>query len=254
MSDAGVGLLVSVRSLEEARAALEGGCTVVDVKEPGRGPLGMADPEVIREVTEWGSGRGVATSMAMGEVVDWSDSQVADWESLSVDFAKLGLSGLARDDGPRDGPTDWPGDWQSLREQLSGPREWIAVAYADAERCGAPELELVVAAAIEGGCAGVLIDTWDKTGGGLRDHVSPGRLESVRDSTRAAGLLLALAGKVSLEDLPEVTRVQPDLVAVRSAACRDGRRELEIEADRVRELADRLGCASVSVGAWRHAG
>ena len=135
---------------------------------------------------------------------------------------------------------------------LANPAD--AVAYADAEHCGAPELDLVVAAAIETGCAGVLIDTWDKTAGGLRDHVSMDQLESVRERTAAAGLLLALAGKVSLEDLPEVTRVQPDLVAVRSAACRDGRRDLEVEADRVRELADRLGCASVSVAAWRHAG
>ena len=250
MSGGGVGLLVSVRSLEEAKAAFEGGCTVLDVKEPTRGPLGMADREVIREVSEWGSGRGVATSMAMGEVVDWSDSRVAQWEPLSVDFAKLGLSGLA----PGEGSRDWLRDWQSLRERLNGPGRWIAVAYADAEHCGAPELDLVVAAAIETGCAGVLIDTWDKTAGGLRDHVSMDQLESVRERTAAAGLLLALAGKVSLEDLPEVTRVQPDLVAVRSAACRDGRRDLEVEANRVRELADRLGCASVSVAAWRHAG
>jgi len=250
VSGGGVGLLVSVRSLEEARAALEGGCTVLDVKEPERGPLGMADPEVIREVAEWGSGRGVATSMAMGEVVDWSDSRVQGWERLSVDFAKLGLSQLAR----QAGSSAWSEEWRALRERLAGPTQWIAVAYADSWHCGAPELDDVVAAAIETGCAGVLIDTWDKTGGGLRDHVTADRLESVRETTRAAGLLLALAGKVSLQDLPEVTRVQPDLVAVRSAACRDGRRELGIEAGRVRELADRLGCASVSVGAWRHAG
>ena len=250
MTVGGVGLLVSVRSLEEAVAAVEGGCTVLDVKEPARGPMGMADREVIREVTGWGRRRGVATSMAMGELLDWDDARVAGFDPPAVDFAKLGLSGLGRASGQR----EWSMEWQSLRERLAGPWRWIAVAYADAPRCGAPQLDEVVAAAIETRCAGVLIDTWDKSRGRLTDHLSTERLESVRESTRRAGLLLALAGRVSLEDLSEVVGVQPDLVAVRSAACRDGRRELPVEADRVRELVDRLGCASVSVEAWRHAG
>ena len=44
------GLLVSVRSAEEARAALAGGATVIDIKEPDRGPLGRAEPEVWQQV------------------------------------------------------------------------------------------------------------------------------------------------------------------------------------------------------------
>ena len=42
------GLLVSVRSADEARTALAGGATVIDVKEPERGPLGRADPATWR--------------------------------------------------------------------------------------------------------------------------------------------------------------------------------------------------------------
>ena len=38
-------LLVSVRSAEEARAALEGGAALIDVKEPSRGSLGSASVE-----------------------------------------------------------------------------------------------------------------------------------------------------------------------------------------------------------------
>ena len=73
MSGEAVGLLVSVRSVQEARAASEGGCAVLDVKEPAHGPLGMADPAVIGEAVECGRAAGVATSMALGEVVDWTD-------------------------------------------------------------------------------------------------------------------------------------------------------------------------------------
>ena len=38
------GLLVSVRDGQEARAALDGGAAVIDVKEPLRGSLGLPQP------------------------------------------------------------------------------------------------------------------------------------------------------------------------------------------------------------------
>ncbi|HCK54198.1 MAG TPA: hypothetical protein DIC23_13350 [Planctomycetaceae bacterium] len=250
MTGCGPGLLVSVRSLAEARAAIGGGCAVLDLKEPSRGPLGMADPEVVGEAAGWGRSRGVATSMAMGEVADWSDEAVAEFTLPAVDFAKLGLAQLAGD-GRDDG---WVTRWKTVRDRLGGECRWIAVAYADARVCGAPGLEAVMAAAIETDCAGVLIDTWDKSGGSLTHHLSQKQLEEVRGTTRDAGLLLALAGRVSIEDLDEVSAVEPDLVAVRSAACQDGRRDLPVEERRVRELVARLGGTIGSVESWRNAG
>ena len=43
----GTGLLVSVRSAEEAITAVKAGADLIDVKEPARGPLGMAEAEVV---------------------------------------------------------------------------------------------------------------------------------------------------------------------------------------------------------------
>src|SRR5947209_20487137 len=45
-------LLVSVRNVAEAEAALAGGCDVLDLKEPGRGAMGMADISTIEAVLE----------------------------------------------------------------------------------------------------------------------------------------------------------------------------------------------------------
>lgn len=253
-------MLVSVRSLEEARAAVEGGCTVLDVKEPTRGPLGMADPDVVRDVVRYGAGRGVVCSMALGEVVEWAGRRVSDWEPIAIDFAKLGLSDVSDVSGTAvaDGDRDWRANWCGLRQRLVGPRQWIAVAYADGAQCGAPEVDDVVGAAIETGCAGVLIDTWDKTGGSLTDWLPRSRLRAVRESTDEAGLLLALAGKVSLKNLSEVMGVRPDLVAVRGAVCCEGRRESHVEAKLVgrlvSELAVRMNCEVVSARSARHAG
>ena len=47
-------LLVSVRDLGEAAAALAGGADLIDVKEPIRGPLGRADEATIRGIVDAG--------------------------------------------------------------------------------------------------------------------------------------------------------------------------------------------------------
>src|SRR5215212_6095908 len=51
------GLLVSVRNVEEAHRALEGGAALIDVKEPSRGALGRADDNVIAAVVAAVAGR-----------------------------------------------------------------------------------------------------------------------------------------------------------------------------------------------------
>ena len=43
-------LLVSVRSAEEAEAALAGGAHLIDIKEPTRGALGHADATTIADI------------------------------------------------------------------------------------------------------------------------------------------------------------------------------------------------------------
>ncbi|MEX0712176.1 MAG: (5-formylfuran-3-yl)methyl phosphate synthase, partial [Pirellulales bacterium] len=43
-------LLVSVRSLAEARLALAAGVDLIDLKEPARGSLGALDPAVARQI------------------------------------------------------------------------------------------------------------------------------------------------------------------------------------------------------------
>ena len=43
-------LLVSVRNEQEAKAAIDGGCDIVDIKEPQNGSLGRASFDVIQKV------------------------------------------------------------------------------------------------------------------------------------------------------------------------------------------------------------
>ena len=68
------GLLVSVRDAQEAEAALRGGASLIDVKEPLHGSLGAALPEVWREIRA-AVPRDITCSAALGELPDISPQQ-----------------------------------------------------------------------------------------------------------------------------------------------------------------------------------
>ncbi|MGH7201421.1 MAG: (5-formylfuran-3-yl)methyl phosphate synthase, partial [Planctomycetaceae bacterium] len=122
-------LLVSVRDAFEAREALAGGCEILDVKEPSRGPLGMASVEMIceihlqsRRLTVAGPAAGlppavadVALSAALGETLDWLNRGHVPSLPGELDFLKLGPAGLSR-------ITDWIERWQSVRAAFNQSR------------------------------------------------------------------------------------------------------------------------------------
>lgn len=238
-------LLVSVASVDEALLAGECGVDIVDVKDPARGSLGMADLAVISGITSALRERFplVPVSVACGELRQWRDNPEqpmrqprlfqgsAGWREpflRDAAYAKLGLSGMR-------GQPDWSREWQETRRQLAPAANWIAVVYVDDLAAAAPSAEEVVEAAITTGCAGLLLDTWSKTGGGLLDHISLSEILRLREQTRGARLLLALAGSLQSVDWPVLSELSPDVVAVRSAVCRGGDRHAPLDRSRLRD-------------------
>src|SRR5437879_2488209 len=82
------GLLVSVRSSEEAAAALAGGAHVIDIKEPAHGSLGRADDQTVSAVLACVAGRR-PVSAALGELVDYDGTRVVGygWRVAGAGFA-----------------------------------------------------------------------------------------------------------------------------------------------------------------------
>ncbi len=235
MTDFRPQLLVSVRNAAEARAALSGGCDILDVKEPNKGSLGMAGVDSITKIlrtvqTESVESRPVPVSAALGETVEWIDSPDVPKLPDNLDYLKLGLSGMGR-------LNDWISQWQTIRsrfEQRAGSRfRWIAVVYADREQADSPGADEVIEAAIETGCAGVLFDTFSKTGNTLLDCLEINELKRMAERIRGSGMKLAIAGSLQAELLPEILPIQPDIVAIRTAACRGGVRNSSIDSQRV---------------------
>jgi uncharacterized protein (UPF0264 family) len=206
-------LLVSVRNLAEAEAALVGGADWIDLKEPAQGPLGAPAPEVAQRTVAALAGR-VPWSAAAGELRAWdgtADDMLCDAPPGYV--LKLGLAGCGVD--PR-----WTARWSTADAacRARGAR-LAAVSYADWQAAQAPPWEEVAAFAIEAGASYWLIDTFDKRAGGLFAHVSPAALSRWARRVRAAGLAVAVAGSLTSADVPQLPLRDTDLVAIRTAAC-----------------------------------
>ncbi len=218
----GPGLLVSVRSADEAIEAVNGGASIIDIKEPDHGPLGQASQSTWRAVRLVVPST-IAVSVALGELAEWSD-EVRDYGGIS--FRKLGLAGSG---------LDWRERWAAIRDREPGQASWVAVAYADWSFVGAPDPTQILEAAIESAdCSGILVDTWDKTKpGGLECNES---WRAWVERARRAGRFVALAGGLDRERIERLAPLRPDLFAVRGAACEGRDRTGRVQADQVAEL------------------
>jgi uncharacterized protein (UPF0264 family) len=230
-------LLVSVRNLAEARAAIDGGCDRLDVKEPLRGPLGMADDDVIAGIAAFSlesPGRdGLPCSVALGEMEEWRGQRSPFVPPRGVTDIKLGPARTQTLEG-------WTEDWREIFDRLGSrqiePIRRVAVAYADWREAAAPPPEAILTAAIEFGANAFLIDTCRKDAGGLREVLNHHELRRLATTTRDAGLTFALAGSLRLGDIAPLAEFQPDVIAVRGAACHQGHRSCEVSSECVRRL------------------
>ncbi len=242
------GLLVSVRSAEEAITALAGGADVIDVKEPNRGSLGAADGSTISYVVRTVSGR-VPVTAAMGELVDLMDMPNAGGRAVlaaGVSFVKIGLARCAP-------LRDWRTRWQYAIDSIcssagdDGARP-VAVAYADWHAAQSPPPRDVLFAAIELRCPALLVDTWNKSSGSLFDCWPIDDLRRFLAAAREQSLALVLAGSLAGDGIAAAAELRPDLIAVRTAAC-DGDRGGKVSCQRVYELKWAIAAAAESLGA-----
>jgi uncharacterized protein (UPF0264 family) len=244
-------LLVSVRSAAEAAAALAGGADVIDAKDPASGALGAVSPHVLREICECVSGTRLVTA-ALGDadaiaVGNLPDSDERALETMTRVFVEAGAAlvkvGFPSTSGPAAARRLLRAAVHAVRAAAGTTGVWhdsgvVAVAYADDCRGRRDRrdyfLELSDVAA-DAGAVGVLLDTANKSGPGLRGLVSETALTAWVAAAHDRGLLAAVAGKLTADDLPFVRDAGADIAGVRSAACTGGRRGA-VNAERVRLL------------------
>lgn len=226
-------LLVSVRNADEAGVALEAGADLIDVKEPSRGPLGMAHHEAVAAVLEVVNGR-VPVSAALGE---WSESVLtaAHWHlELPLTYVKWGLAGY------KGGP-GWGEDLLQTRRDVPAPIEVVATAYADWEKADSVPPAEAVKFAKRFRYRAFLLDTFHKDGRSLFDHLDYAEVAELIESLQKSGILVALGGSLKPEQVKLLGHVAPDYYAVRGSVCVGGKRDSELDPLRVRKWKDAIG-------------
>ena len=209
-------LLVSVRDVRDAQAAVLGGAEIVDAKDPRRGALGPVTPRALARIRAVVP-PGIPVSAALGDAAaEWA---VPRGVGVGVAYVKVGLRDVIDAEHARALAQ------RAATRAAEAGAELVLVAYADALRAGSlPPLAVPdVAAAV--GARGVLLDTAFKDRGGLFDILDVARVAQWLAAARAtgAGLFTALAGSLGEPGLRTALALGADIVGVRGAACDGGR-------------------------------
>ena len=232
-------LLVSVANSIEASHAVAGGADLIDAKDPVTGALGAVSLETLQQIHAAVAGRRTVTA-AIG---DASDEEIVertafDYGATGVEFVKVGFAGISA--RARVG--------QLMEAAVRGMRvnhagRVVAVAYAD-DSTTVDRVTLLDLAA-RAGVSGVLLDTVNKRGPGLLQLLSPAVLTTWVANAHSTGLTVALAGRLSADDLSRVLDTGTDIAGVRGAACATGRTSGVLE-EKVRTLKARTCATSKS--------
>jgi uncharacterized protein (UPF0264 family) len=209
--------LVSVRDAREAQLALDGGADIIDVKEPREGALGAVGLTETAVVARLVAGRRPVSATIGDCGLEEAAERVRQTAATQVDYVKVGLFG---------NPS--PPAMEALERCAGDGIGMIAVMFADR----APDWATIGLLAGYG-FRGVMLDTAEKAGGGLRHHLSPGALAEFLAEARRHGLLAGLAGSLREDDVRALLPLRPDVMGFRGALCGGGRRGEMLDAGRI---------------------
>jgi uncharacterized protein (UPF0264 family) len=220
-----VHLLVSVASAAEATEAIAGEADIIDAKDPGAGALGAVALDVLQGIRAAVAGTRLL-SAAIGDAGDEEDTRqrAAAYAAAGAALVKLGFAFTAGESSVE----------AVLAAAVDGaaPSGVVAVAYADRLTIDAGVL---IDIAARTNVHGVLLDTADKSGPGLRALIAPAALAEWIAHAHRRGLIAAVAGQLTAPDLSFVRDAGADIAGVRGAAC-DGGRQGRVSRKRVRSL------------------
>lgn len=211
------GLLVSARSVDEARLVLQHDNVWLDLKEPSAGSLGRPSIETIEDFLSLTHSNPAPSSIAAGELVQWTDELSTNLAAKLPPhcFIKFGLSNAK---------PGWADTLAQIGTTLHRRQQMILVHYADWQAAQCPDWIQTLRTAEMLDCRYVLVDTYDKSNGGLLDHLSIERLESMIQIANAKNLAVALAGSLQANQLGSLMNVGAAWLGFRGAVCENRER------------------------------
>ena len=219
------GLLISVRNRQEAETVLTA-CPeldILDIKEPNAGALGAAPPQVWRDIAAINLNN-TSLSIALGELNEMPVNALAELPPKTR-YAKVGL---AHQNG-----LNWAKAWRAMRALVLDSAELVGVIYADYEAAAAPTPIEVIERLSSEGCRTFLVDTYQKKGDNLFDHLT--REEFNQFKARNPEAVFVLAGSLTESSIPRAKQLKAEFVGVRGAICENSR-DGQVSAEKSKQL------------------
>jgi (5-formylfuran-3-yl)methyl phosphate synthase len=209
-------MLASVTGVQEAEVAVRHGADIIDLKSPDSA-FGAVALSAINATVDWMARRrpvsAVAGELEMNPAVILR--AVAAIAEAGADYVKLGLYPDRRRD-----------DCIRALASLARRTSLIGVMFADH---GADEALIGLMA--ESGFTGAMIDTANKSGGRLLDHMNIAAVGRFVQAARSRGLMAGLAGSLEPPDIPRLMQLAPDVLGFRRALCGNKDRSAFIDGD-----------------------
>ena len=220
-------MLASVRTLDEAMMAFNGGADLIDLKEPSRGALGALDHAAVRVCVRAIGGRR-PVSATIGDQPEMDPDTLVDavtrMGATGVDYIKIGIFRHAR-----------AIECVRALDRVTGHLRLVGVVFAED-----PLDVALVDAFAHHGFAGAMIDTARKTGRSLRDWKSVDELTWFVRHAASIGLLAGLAGSLRAHDIAPLLALDPDYLGFRGALCGEGDRVRNLDASRFSLIRDAI--------------
>ncbi len=230
------GVLASVTSIAEAQIALDAGADIIDLKNPAQGALGALPLQVIEEIVRFVDGR-KPVSATIGDLPMQPQmllKAITATAATGVDIVKIGLFGHVHHQACI----------SKIGELADAGCSIVAVLFADQS----PDFALLPLLAANG-FYGAMLDTANKTAGGLRSYLEEDLLRAFVGEAKEYGLLVGLAGSLREEDIGVLAGLEADYLGFRGALCHALDRQATIDAERIKRIRQsvaqmqQIGCA-----------
>ena len=228
-------LMVSVQNLDEAIHALKGGADIVDVKNLQEALVGSANPWIIEQVRD-AIPEPHHASVTLGVVPNQIGTvamAVYAAGQMGATSVKVGFMNTEYDHAAE--------TLLASKQALDGTdTKLIGSLFADNPLYDGLEADHMVKLAKDGKCDGWLIDTLTKDGRNLFDFMTESELRDMVFESKQDGMSTALSGHLKIDNLDELSRINPDIVGVRGAVCAQGERSEGVYWEAVAEFKRQL--------------
>jgi (5-formylfuran-3-yl)methyl phosphate synthase len=217
-------ILISPTSKQEAGIVAQSDADIIDIKNVKEGSLGAQLPLITMDIVQFLKPLGKKVSATLGDLPYKPGTAALAALGLvkcGVDYIKAGLYGPENTSEAFDMIDAITATVKSCDDSLMV----VASAYADWRRFKGLSPFDMVPAAEKAGADVVMVDTAIKDGATLFDNMTISEIKEFITLARDAHLLVALAGSLKREHLPELRQLHPDIIGVRGAVCETGNRE-----------------------------